>query len=198
MYRSTISSEEIMLLPLFKLASEDIFIIDNLYDFNKIKENLFSENIWGIDVETKPIFKKNIVKQRKPSLLQLSNESKTYLIRLNKVDLPQELIYFFYNPKILKIGLALKDDLSNLRKIANFNSQGFIDLQDLVKGFGIEELSLRKIAAIVLGCRISKKQRASNWESENLSIEQIKYAATDSFITREIYLKLYNNDRARI
>ena len=42
----------------------------------------------------------------------------------------------------------------------------------------------------MLGVRISKAQRLSNWEAKQLTPAQQLYAATDAWIGREIYLKL--------
>lgn len=197
-YKSTISQDELQELPLFKLPSEEICVVDTLEKFNEIKYVLLKEKIWGLDVETRPSFKKNNSDKRKPALLQLTSSYKTYLLRINLIGLPIELINFFNDPNIIKVGLALKDDLKNLYKFSHFNTQSFLDLQTIVKNFGIEELGLKKIAAIVLGYRISKKQQTSNWENSELTNEQIKYAATDSYVTREIYINLIKNDRTSI
>src|SRR5574344_1057078 len=197
-YKSTISHDELQELPLFKLTSEEIFVVDTLEKFNEIKDVLLKEKIWGLDVETRPSFKKNDSDKRKPALLQLTSSDKTYLLRINLIGLPIELINFFNDSNIIKVGLALKDDLKNLYKFSHFNTQRFLDLQTIVKNFGIEELGLKKIAAIVLGYRISKKQQTSNWENSELTNEQIKYAATDSYVTREIYINLIKNDRTSI
>ncbi|MDR2835745.1 MAG: 3'-5' exonuclease domain-containing protein 2 [Bacteroidales bacterium] len=191
-YNSTISKEEIEKMPIFHYTG-NIVVVDNVSDFNNIKNNLFEEKIWGFDTETKPIFNAGDV-ARKPALLQLSSDKITYLFRLNKIGLQVDLINFLSSPNFLKIGLALRDDLHNLRKYQNFEPAGFIDLQTIAKKNGIEELGLKKLSALILSIRISKRQQLSNWEADILSEKQIKYAAIDSWITREIYLKLQNND----
>jgi ribonuclease D len=63
----------------------------------------------------------------------------------------------------------------------------------MVSKFGIKELSVKKMAAIILGVRISKAQRLTNWEAKTLTQSQQIYAATDAWICREIYLKLTAN-----
>ena len=50
--------------------------------------------------------------------------------------------------------------------------------------------SVKKMAAIILGVKISKTQQLSNWEAESLSPAQQSYAATDAWICREMYLRL--------
>ena len=51
------------------------------------------------------------------------------------------------------------------------------------------------MAAIILGIRISKTQQLSNWEAESLSEAQCKYAATDAWVCREMYLKLLRSEK---
>ena len=65
-----------------------------------------------------------------------------------------------------------------------------VDLNLLAPKLGFESIGAKKLSALVLGIRISKRQQVSNWELENLSQAQIDYAATDAWICREIYLKL--------
>lgn len=190
-FKSNISKEEIQELELHSYEGE-VVVVDTLEKFCEIKYELFLEEIWGFDTETKPSFKKGVSNAKTVALLQLSSRSKTYLFRLNKIPLQKELISFLSSSKYTKIGLALRDDLRFLKKLHNFEPSGFIDLQDMVKDFGITDMSLKKIAAIVLDLRISKSQQLSNWEAEELSEKQIKYAATDSWICREIYTKLIN------
>lgn len=191
-FKQNISSEEIQALPLYSYDGE-VIVIDNLEIFNEVKYELFLEKIWGFDTETKPSFKKGVSNSKTVSLLQLSSRDKTYLFRLNIIPLQKELINFLSSPDYIKIGVALRDDLRFLKKMHNFEPAGFIDLQNLVKDYQITDLSLKKMAAIVLDLRISKSQQLSNWEADALSEKQIKYAATDSWISREIYIKLINS-----
>ncbi len=186
-----IEKEEILKLPLYDY-DKDFVIIDDKLSFKKVVPELFLEKIWGFDTETKPSFKKGVKNQKNVSLLQLSNSQKTYLFRLNKIGLPQELTIFLNKKEITKVGVSIRDDIKSLQKLNNFEQGGFIDLQNIVNNYGIEEYSLRKMAAIVLQLRISKAQQLSNWEAENLTEKQIKYAATDAWACREIYIKLLN------
>ncbi|MDL2262410.1 3'-5' exonuclease domain-containing protein 2 [Bacteroidales bacterium OttesenSCG-928-I21] len=199
-FESKISLEQLLQLPLYSYDGE-VIVVDSAQKFNEIRQELFLNKIWGFDTETKPSFRKGVSSSKSVALLQLSSMDKTYLFRLNKISLQNELITLLSSPEYLKIGVALRDDLRFLKKIHNFDPAGFIDLQNIAKEYGIEDMSLKKLAAIVLGVRISKSQQLSNWEAERLSEKQIKYAATDSWISREIYINLINsekNDSTRI
>ena len=57
----------------------------------------------------------------------------------------------------------------------------------LLKKYNIEDQSLQKIYGIVIGKKISKGQRLSNWEAEHLTENQQLYAATDAWSCIKIY-----------
>ena len=133
---------------------------------------------------------KGAANRKNVALLQLSSREKTYIFRLSKIGLPKELRDFLSSDRFTKIGLSSRDDIKGLQKLSPFEPAGFIDLQSIAPNYGIEEKSLRKMAAIVLGFRISKAQQLSNWECETLTPKQIRYAATDSWVTKMIYMRL--------
>ena len=89
----------------------------------------------------------------------------------------------------LKIGLSLKDDFQVIRRRKDVHAEegNWIELQDYVSRFGIEDRSLQKLYANIFGEKISKSQRLSNWEAESLSEAQMKYAATDAWACVQIY-----------
>lgn len=97
--------------------------------------------------------------------------------------------------KIIKVGAAIHDDIRGLQKKHDFKPSSFIDLQKIVWEWGIRDKSVKKMAAIILGFRVSKTQQLSNWEAENLSESQCKYAATDAWVCREMYLKLLGSEK---
>ncbi|MBO7652927.1 MAG: 3'-5' exonuclease domain-containing protein 2 [Bacteroidales bacterium] len=192
-YSPNITNEELMALPLYSYDG-DVVCVDTLEKFRQVKDELFLEPLWGFDTETKPCFKKGASNRKNVALLQLSSREKTYIFRLNMIGLPVELCNLLSSDRFTKIGLSSRDDIKGLQKLTPFTPAGFIDLQSIAPDYGIEEKSLRKMAAIVLGFRISKAQQLSNWESETLNEKQIRYAATDSWVTRQIYVRLTNGN----
>ena len=124
------------------------------------------------------------------ALLQLSTENKAFIFRLQPLGLPEELRSILENPAIIKVGAAVKDDINGLNTYSMFEARGFADLQTIAEKFGIEEKSVRKMSAIILGIRVSKSQQLSNWESSRLSQAQLKYAAIDAWVCRQMYVKL--------
>lgn len=190
-YFTTVEAEYIKSLPI-KVFQGNIHVIDNPRAFEHIRPILSQEKILGFDTETKPCFKKG--RYHPVALLQLSTPEEAFLIRLNKVHLPGFLIDILESRDILKVGVALKDDLNGLKKIMDLEPEGFIDLQQFVKQYGIEDNGLKKLVANVLGFRISKRSQTSNWEQDELTREQLEYAATDAWVCRQLYETLTNRN----
>lgn len=142
----------------------------------------------GIDTETRPSFSRG--QQHKVALLQVSAQEHCFLFRLNLTDLTLPVIYLLENPAITKVGLSLHDDFMMLHRRAPFEPRGIVELQERVKLFGIEELGLQKIYAILFGQKISKSQQLSNWEAKELTQPQQRYAATDAWACLQIYHQL--------
>ena len=186
-YNARIEKSEVSAMPVVAFEGR-IITIDTPADTDKAVKALSSETVIGIDTETRPSFRKGV--QHKVSLLQLSTADTCFLIRLNRVDIPDSLLALLENKMIAKIGLSLHDDYQALCKRRKFKAGGFIDLQNYVREFGIEEMSLQKIFAIIFGRRISKSQQLTNWENDVLTDKQKTYAATDAWACLEIYNKL--------
>ena len=139
----------------------------------------------GFDTETRPSFRKGQL--HSVALMQVATAERCFLFRLNRIGLTDEIIEFLQSPSVKKIGLSLRDDYHAMNRLREFEPHGFIDLQDMVKDFGIGEGSLTKIYAILFGLRISKGQRLTNWEATELTDAQKHYAALDAYACLRIY-----------
>ncbi len=154
----------------------------------KALEYLSMQQVVGFDTETRPSFRKGQTHQ--VSLMQISTPERAFLFRLNKIGFTPGLRQFLENGSITKVGLSIKDDFFMLHKIADFTPGGFVELQQMVKQFGITDCSLQKIYGIIFGSRISKSQRLSNWEAPELSPAQQAYAALDAWACLHIFNRL--------
>ncbi len=182
--QTTITKEEISHMELITFPGR-IVVVQSLREAEKAVEYLRSLQVIGFDTETKPAFRKG--QKNKVALLQLSGNDYCFLFRLNIIGFPECLIQLLKDPAILKIGLSIKDDYATMRRLANFEPDGFVELQHFVKQFDIEEASLQKIFALLFGRKISKSQRVTNWEADVLTEGQKKYAATDAWACLRIY-----------
>ena len=184
-FRESISKEEINSLPVLEYEGRNIVLVDTLSKLKTTIEVLKNEEVLGFDTETKPSFEKG--KMNKVALLQLSTADTCYLIRLNVLGMQNPIIELLSSEKPLKIGLSLKDDYKMLNRRRSFKPAGFLDLQSVIGKFGIKDLSLQKIYAIMFNKKISKSQRLTNWQAPNLTLQQQKYAAVDAWACMDIY-----------
>lgn len=149
---------------------------------------LRQHTVLGVDTEARPSFKRGV--HYPTALVQIATLERCYLFRLTHVGLPVEIAEIFANPDICKVGLAFKDDITGLRRRRDFKPVNCVDLQSMVCKYGIMELGLQKIFAIIFGKKISKSQQLTNWENSHLTPEQARYASTDAWATLSIYLAL--------
>lgn len=151
-------------------------------------EQLSLESILGFDTETRPAFNKG--QKYLPSLLQLAGENSVYLFQLKHLGLQEPLIKILADPAVIKAGVSLAHDLRELKQLTPFMQAGFVGLGKMSKEKGIKNHGLRGLAAVVLGLRISKSAQTTNWAKDELTRSQIRYAATDAWVGRELYLQL--------
>ena len=165
-----------------------IYIIDTPQQADFAVRYLSQFPLLGIDTETRPSFRKGVF--HKVALLQMATDERCYLFRLNKFGLTLPLIQLLENPHIAKVGTSLKDDFLQLHKWAPFEPKNVIELQASVQDIGINDKSLQKIYANLFGCKISKSQRLTNWEADELTSSQQQYAAIDAWACIQIYRKV--------
>jgi len=187
MYRKTISRDELNSLPLGSFKG-NIRVIEDLEGINEVLPLIKKAKCLGFDTETRPSFSKG--PNNRIDLLQLATNDDAFLFRINKTKLPDTLVRILSDKDIIKVGAAIRDDIKGLRKYTNFTPAGFVELQNYVSDFGIESNGLRKLAGIVLDFRISKRYQVSNWENKKLSEGQLKYAATDAWVSYKVYSML--------
>ncbi len=180
----SISKDTLASLPVASYEGK-IVLVDSEEGALKAAEQLRKENVIGFDTETKPSFKRG--QSHNVALLQLSSDSTCYLFRLNHIGLPEPIKEILENEKITKVGLSIHDDFHNLNKVFTIDPAGFIDLQSYVKHFKIIDNSLARIYGIIFGKRISKGQRLTNWEADELTANQQAYAALDAVACVQIY-----------
>lgn len=154
----------------------------------KAMRYLMEQPLVGFDTETRPSFRKG--DNHKVALMQLSTDNICFLIRLNRLGIFPAMKEFLECESVVKIGLSTKDDFHMLNALAPVEPRGFVELQSMVKEYGIGEASLTKIYALLFGKRISKAQRLTNWEAVELTSAQQNYAALDAWACLQIYRKL--------
>lgn len=180
----SISKQQLAALPVAQYTGS-IIVVDKPDMVDSAIARLRSCEIIGFDTETRPSFKKGL--NYNVALMQLSSADECYLFRLNKIGLPDSLKALLEDKDITKVGLSIHDDFRNLHKTHEFEPQGFIELQEFVTQWNIIDKSLTKLYGIIFGKRLSKSQRLSNWEADQLAEGQQNYAALDALACVRIY-----------
>lgn len=193
-FASTISNEDVAQLEPVRFDGK-IVVVETVRDLLRACEVLSAQKIIGFDTETRPSFTSGMM--NKVALLQLSTDDVCFLIRLNKVPLDKALIAILQNENIAKVGAAVQNDIAALNALRRFKARGFIDLQNEVGRFGIEDRSLRKLSGIIIGKKVSKAQRLSNWEAQTLTPQQQQYAATDAWVCIELLRRLQAAEKGK-
>lgn len=194
MFKESITPQEIEKLEYASFPGK-IYVIDSVgAEFNRAIAYLRSQKVIGFDTETRPTFTPSQPRYG-VSLLQLSGPDKAFLFRVNCMGMHRRLCNLLASDKVIKVGAAIHDDIKGLQRLREYVPAGFVDLQKIVCEWGIRDKSVKKMAAIIMGIRISKSQQLSNWEAERLSDAQALYAATDAWVCREMYLRLMREEK---
>ncbi len=182
-----ITKEEIQNLPILAYTDE-IELIATPKAWEQAYLELREEPVLGFDTETKPTYVKGPLNT--PAIMQLASSKKVYIIQLFKTKMLETMLNLLADPNVLKVGVAIHDDMTFLQKHAKFKAAGYLDLATLAHVKGYEESGLRTLCARLLNGRLSKTMQCSNWERSLLSSGQLQYAATDAWASLELYKKL--------
>ena len=180
-----LDKETINQFPLIRFHGS-VKVAENAKAFQRYASKLRKQRVLGFDIECKPNFKRG--PNNPPALLQLATSDQAFLFRLFPVMKLGPLVEILENPEIIKTGVAVKDDLQNLNKIEELKPAGFEDLAQLAQSLKIEQTGLRNLTAIFFKQRLSKSAQLSNWQKRPLTPSQINDAATDAWLSRELYL----------
>ncbi len=186
-FKSHITREEINALPLKKYAGP-IRLLSTSEQVSAALPDILKETILGFDTETRACFRKG--ESYPVSLVQLAGAQVVYLIQLGRLSNLDWFDVLFAKAKWLKVGVGLDYDVRKLRELRPFEPAGFLELSKLADRAGIQNNGLRGLAAVVLAHRITKGAQRSDWSRPTLAPAQIAYAATDAWVSREIYLQL--------
>jgi len=188
-FAKSITKDELLLLPIEKYEGE-IHLIETAEALEEAAKAIAKFEWLGFDTESRPAFNKG--EYFPVSLIQIATSEAVYLIRNQKTGFSPALARVFASEKILKIGVGLHDEIKELKKLGFQKPEGFVDLNNLMKDIGIGQGGVRNLSGIFLGFRVSKNQQTTNWERDELTEKQLRYAATDAWVCLEIYKKLKN------
>ena len=181
-----ISREAMLELPLAHYEGE-ICLVTGEAELARARADLMQETIIGWDTETRPAFRKG--ESYPPALFQAATARAVYLFQLRHAEHYGLLADLLGEKRIVKAGVAVADDLKKLRQVFAFVEHNVLDLGLAARRAGYAQTGLRNLAGLALGIRIAKGAKTTNWAAAQLTPQQIRYAATDAWVCRELYLK---------
>ncbi|MEF2230810.1 MAG: 3'-5' exonuclease, partial [Pseudodesulfovibrio sp.] len=179
-HQRVFTKDDINALPLRRYEGPVEVVRTDAQRARALKE-MAGESVLGFDTETRPVFRKG-KKPGPPSLVQLASRDTVYVFQIGVLPMCNGLCDLLADDRIIKTGVAVRDDILGLQRLAEFPPARFVDLSDISARANMQTHGLRNLAANLLGFRISKSAQCSNWAKDKLSPQQINYAATDAWI----------------
>ena len=179
-----LSKNEINALPLIQYEG-DIEILSSKDNIHAAINDLKNYNLIGFDTETKPTFVKGPLNP--PSIMQLACDDKVYIFQFDNDETFRQLSSILSNGNITKCGVSVDRDLIELMYLSPFDPTSFVDLGNVARENEIPHHGLRGLVAMFLKHRISKGSQTSDWSRISLSDAQISYAATDAWVSLELF-----------
>ena len=179
-----LSKNEINALPLIQYEG-DIEILTSKDNIQAAINDLKNYDLIGFDTETKPTFVKGPLNP--PSIMQLACDDKVYIFQFDNDEIFKQLSLILSNKNITKCGVSVDRDLIELMYLSPFDPISFVDLGNVARDNEIPHHGLRGLVAIFLKHRISKGSQTSDWSRISLSDSQISYAATDAWVSLELF-----------
>jgi ribonuclease D len=182
-----ITREELAALPVRRYEGE-VNVVTKPAEIERAMEDIRAEHVVGFDTETRPAFKKG--ESYLPCLMQVATARKVHVLQLSRVDCSAAVAELLGSRTVIKAGIGLSYDLGRLERIFPFDAAAVLDLGEAAKRLGFQQSGVRNLAGLFLGFRIPKGAQTSNWAVRQLSEEQLRYAATDAWACRELYLRM--------
>jgi len=179
-----LSKNEINALPLIQYDG-DIEILTSKDNIHAAINDLKNYDLIGFDTETKPTFVKGPLNP--PSIMQLACDDKVYIFQFDNDEIFKQLSLILSNKNITKCGVSVDRDLIELMYLSPFDPLSFVDLGNIARKNEIPHHGLRGLVAMFLKHRISKGSQTSDWSRISLSDSQISYAATDAWVSLELF-----------
>ena len=153
-------------LPIRRYEGE-VCLVTTPQDRARALADLRQESVVGFDTETRPSFRKG--ESHLPCLVQAATARAVYLFQFRRLDVFPVLAELLEEPRIVKAGIALADDLRPLKLLFPFMEKNVLDLGVVARRCGLGQTGLRNLAGIFLGFRIPKGTRTSNWAAAQFS-----------------------------
>ncbi|KAF6763228.1 hypothetical protein DFP72DRAFT_1000650 [Ephemerocybe angulata] len=134
------------------------------------------------------------------AIIQIAFENRVYILQVSKMiehrRLPEKLEMLLQNPRVRKVGRMVAGDMKQQIVEPSSPFSGAMDLAAYAKERNVvsnARISLSDLCAIVLGTMLRKnvsERFSMAWEQDELTDEQVQYAACDAYAPLLIYQEL--------
>jgi len=184
--------ESAQLQPNYSIGDRKINIIKTVQELEDAIKLIISSPFIGFDSEQKPTFKKG-EKSHGIALIQLATAINCYIIHVKQIKDIKPLISLLEDENIIKIGTGLKGDKQELYNQFKIRLKSTLDLEEILKKLSSKDgIGAKRAASIFLNKNLqkSKNMSRSNWENEELSSGQIKYASEDATVVYDTMIQI--------
>ena len=189
MLKVTQTKSEIALLePFVGLTLECIHVPVSSAEFAAATAEIKAAGMVGFDTESKPTFAVGDVSEG-PHLVQFALLNKAYLFQLHQTEGHPFLVELLQSAQLIKVGFGLKSDRSHLYNKLGIKLSGVVDLNTVFSMDGYKkEMGVRMAVGLMFNQRFAKSRKVttSNWAQQQLTPQQLLYAANDAYAALKV------------
>src|SRR5207249_10440249 len=139
----SISREDMAKLPIRRFEGK-VCLVATPEELEEALADLTQESIVGLDTETRPAFRKG--ESHLPALVQVATARAVYLFQLRRSEFHPALAGLLSQPRTIKAGVSLKDDLRALKQVFAFAEKNMLDLGLVARASGFGQTGVRNLA----------------------------------------------------
>ena len=181
-------AETSLLEPFSGLTLAQISVPGTKEEFASATAEIKAAGVAGFDTESKPTFAVGEVSEG-PHIVQFALQNKAYIFQLHRADCHPFLIELLQSAEVLKVGFGLQSDSAQIHAKLGVDLGALLDLNRVFNKDGFHNsMGVRAAVGLVLNQKFpkSKKITTSNWAQENLTSQQLLYAANDAFAALKV------------
>lgn len=181
-------AETSLLEPFSGLTLEQISVPGTKEEFASATAEIKAAGVAGFDTESKPTFAVGEVSEG-PHIVQFALQNKAYIFQLHRADCHPFLIELLQSAEVLKVGFGLQSDSAQIHAKLGVDLSALLDLNRVFNKDGFHNsMGVRAAVGLVLNQKFpkSKKITTSNWSQEQLTSQQLIYAANDAFAALKV------------
>jgi hypothetical protein len=174
--------------PFAGLPPDRIYVPHTQAECEAAARDILAAGVAGFDTEARPTFRVG-EKSTGPHVVQFALADRAYIFQLNRPATIPIVADLLASDRVLKVGFGLKNDHSQIRHRFGVPLHHVLDLDQTFRKRGHrDQIGVRRAIAEVLhqSFRKSRSITTSNWNAQELTPSQLRYAANDAFAALKV------------